>query len=107
MKKVKIVDTKKRSFVTNNSVRIWVGCDKDRTYEPFLFSFAGPTGTNIDHLCRRIYARVSKCPYNDTRIILYETYIAECKGQRRQLHFRNKRPMFVSIDAEPEMSKLF
>lgn len=97
----------KRSIVDNDSMRVYVGFDKDRELKPYLFMFAGPYEDKIVKKTRRAYRDCTECHYHDTRVMLYESFINKMKKENVKVDFGNQLPILIEPDVEPQSFPLF
>lgn len=85
----------------NHIMRVVVAFDaKDRKL-PYLYVLNGKRCHETEHQIRKTYTLTTDCPYYDTRVILYETYVKRRKELGQTLYFGNKSNVEVVSDYKP------
>lgn len=81
----------------NQLMRVVVAYDAKRETLPYLYVLNGTRCHNTEHQIRKIYTTTTGCPYYQTRVILYETFVKRAKDKKTPIYFGNTDLNIVEI----------
>lgn len=85
-------------------MRVVVAFDAHKRTLPYLYVLNGDRCHRTEHQIRRTYTQTTACPYLDTRVILYETFVKRAEDNKEPIYFGNDT--LNVIEAEPDVESV-